>query len=139
MGDWTDEVDLQRRALYLTASKSSGGDGLAAVTRALGAGQGWAARVPLWAQVSRVQALQSLALKAPRDKDLRAALYEVNITQVCVTGTIIIVLRSQGYAREMRCAGVGRYVGFENTRYSGSTGRRGERSSDQAMRGGEGA
>ena len=29
-----------------------------------------------------MQALQSLALKAPRDKNLRAALYEVNIAQV---------------------------------------------------------
>ena len=49
-----------------------------------GRGRGLAG-VPLWAQVAKVQALQSLALKAPADKNLRAALYEVNIAQVRVT------------------------------------------------------
>lgn len=55
-----------------------------------GDGVGWAngeqsgitVGLPLWAQVSRVQALQSLALRAPRDKKLRSVVYDVNIGQV---------------------------------------------------------
>ncbi|CAM9422121.1 unnamed protein product [Pylaiella littoralis] len=84
MDNWADETDLQRRALALscvepprTGRRGEGGGGKMASTRGV--------VVPVWAQVAKAQALRSLALKAPCDKDLRAALYEVNIAQVLRT------------------------------------------------------
>lgn len=82
MDDWTEEAELQRRALALTCMEpprtgrrgGGGGGGAAPGTRGI--------VVPVWAQVAKAQALQSLALRAPCDRDLRAALYEVNIAQV---------------------------------------------------------
>lgn len=86
MDNWTHETELQRRALALScmepprtgrrAEGGGGGGGVTASTRGI--------VVPVWAQVAKAQALQSLALKAPCDKDLRAALYEVNIAQVFI-------------------------------------------------------
>lgn len=73
MYDWTEEVELQRRALALALSANE---------MAGRSGREPPAGVPVWAQVARVQALQSIALMAPTDRDLRAALYEVNIVQV---------------------------------------------------------
>lgn len=77
MGDWEEEVELQRRALALSAMSGAVGSWPGGV----GSG-GVRGVVPIWAAVARVQALQSLADKAPRNSDLRAALYEVNIPQV---------------------------------------------------------
>lgn len=81
MGDSNEEVELQRRALALTAMASGGvwtsGGG---VLPGGSAGEAWSI-VPTWAQVARVQALQFLALETPRNKDLRAALYTINIAQ----------------------------------------------------------
>lgn len=61
-------MELQRRALELSAEK--------------GAARDDPERVPLWAQISKLQALQSLARKAPSDKTLRASIYDLNIPQV---------------------------------------------------------
>eukprot|EP00904_Undaria_pinnatifida_P009642 jgi/Undpi1/5808/HiC_scaffold_2.g01082.m1 len=99
IGAWAEEVELQRRALALASVRIFVGEGPMAAAAAAAAAawarrQGWGtggwgrgrgrglAGVPLWAQVAKVQALQSLALKAPADKNLRAALYEFNIAQV---------------------------------------------------------
>ncbi|CAN0450303.1 unnamed protein product, partial [Laminaria digitata] len=102
IGGWTEEVELQRRALALTSVRTFVEEGPAAAAAAWANRQGWAGRgwgrgrggrvsgwvlpgVPLWAQVAKVQALQWVALKAPGDNSLRAALYEVNIAQVLRT------------------------------------------------------
>lgn len=61
-------MERQRRALELSAEK--------------GAARDDPERVPLWAQISKLQALQSLARKAPSDKTLRASIYDLNIPQV---------------------------------------------------------
>eukprot|EP00752_Nemacystus_decipiens_P011002 g9776.t1 len=81
MDDWTEEVELQRRALALTCMepprtgrRGGAGGEKAPATRGV--------VVPVWAQVAKAQALQSLALRATCDRDLRTALYEVNIAQV---------------------------------------------------------
>ncbi|CAN0342761.1 unnamed protein product, partial [Hapterophycus canaliculatus] len=83
MSDWTEEMELQRRAIALTCmepprtARRGGKDRAAPATRGV--------VVPVWAQVAKAQALQSLALKAPNDGDLRGALYQVNIAQVLRT------------------------------------------------------
>lgn len=86
MSDWTEETELQRRAVALACMEPP------RTERRRGVGVGGIMRrpfsftrgvvVPVWAQVAKAQALQSLALKAPCDKNLRVALYEVNIAQV---------------------------------------------------------
>lgn len=102
VGEWTEELELQRRAVALTVMTKTGRGGGGA-TGGLAAVRGHAApapgAIPVWARVARVQALQSLALQAPRDRDLRAALYEVNIARVSkeedkkVHGCVLYVLR----------------------------------------------
>ena len=77
MGEWREELELQRCSLALIAMGTSAGTGQRS---------GWAVVtatwLPIWAQVAKAHALQSIALQAPRDVGIRAALYEVNITQV---------------------------------------------------------
>lgn len=75
IGDWAEEVELQRRALALSAMAGAGGISAASAGEALGV-------VPNWATVARLQALQSLALKAPHSKELREALYNLNVAPV---------------------------------------------------------
>ncbi|CAN0210971.1 unnamed protein product, partial [Ectocarpus sp. 12 AP-2014] len=91
MSDWTEETELQRRAVALacmepprTERRRGGGVGVGGIIR-MPFSYTRGVVVPVWAQVAKAQALQSLALKAPCDKNLRVALYEVNIAQVLRT------------------------------------------------------
>lgn len=71
-----EELELQRRALVILASMDA--SNLTGSPVGLGAG----ARLPVWAQVAKAQALESFALRAPRDRELRVAVYDSNIIQV---------------------------------------------------------
>lgn len=74
--DWMEELELQRRTLVVLASMDA--STLTGSLIGLGAG----ARLPVWAQVAKAQALESFALRAPRDRELRVAVYDSNIIQV---------------------------------------------------------
>lgn len=77
MSRWKGQVTLQAYTLMLSASVGlAGGKGLG------GGNSSGSGAVPIWAQLAKLQALQSLAEKASSDGNFRIALYEAHIFEV---------------------------------------------------------